>query len=372
MENQLVTLLRITTPQLGSFVKDQLESNGIEVFFTNESLTVDNTYNPNEVLLKVKASQSEDAIKALLQIHKDYDLDIVEHDKSLTDLKKILLPVKLSPGCIDVCKYAMQLAIKTNAEVKLLYVYEDPSFSNHDKHTASWEKYIELELQEEFNKAQLKLINFSREIKEKIPEEIVSKAKFHYRMLKGTPQNVISDACQRYQPDLVIMGTDKSSKASGEFISKTLVKVLEQSHFPILAVPVSATFKGKEKINVMYATNFYDADNSALNKLLDVLQPFQKEIHCIHIDLHNDPHLQEKVDDLNKKLKSDYTEYNITCKLVESDNIIKGFDDYVENNGIDIITVSKIKHSSFYKLFHHNLLEKLLATEKVPILIFPV
>lgn len=44
MENQLLTPLRITTPQLGSFVKDKLEYNGIEVFFTNERLAPESTY----------------------------------------------------------------------------------------------------------------------------------------------------------------------------------------------------------------------------------------------------------------------------------------------------------------------------------------
>ena len=70
MEHQLVTILRVTTPQLGSFVKEKFESNGIEVFFTNEGLTLGSRYNPNEVLLKVKARQSEKAVKTLLQIHK--------------------------------------------------------------------------------------------------------------------------------------------------------------------------------------------------------------------------------------------------------------------------------------------------------------
>ena len=64
-----------------------------------------------------------------------------------------------------------------------------------------------MELQEAFQKAQLKMVDFSKEIKKQIPAEILKKAKFHYRMLKGTPQNVISDASKRYQPDLIIMGT---------------------------------------------------------------------------------------------------------------------------------------------------------------------
>lgn len=372
MENQLVTILRITTPQLGSFVKDKLESNGIEVFFTNEGLSIGSEYDPNEVLLKVKAKQSEKAIKTLLQIHKDYDLDKIEADKTFGDLKKILLPVKLSPDCIEICKYAMQLAIKTNAEIKLLSFYADPTFNEPGKNTASWDKFVKIELQDAYNKAQLKLVNFSKELKKQIPREILDKAKFHYRMLKGTPQNVITDACNRYKPDLVIMGTNKSRKESGEFISKTLNKVLEYSHFPVLAVPVSASFKGKEKINVMYSTNFYDSDNSSFNRLLDILQSFDKKIHCVHIDLHDDPHHQEKVDELNKMLEKEYSQYHIECKLFESKNIVKGFDDYVEKNDIDIISISKVKHSTIYKLFHTDLLEKLIATEKVPILIFPI
>ena len=372
MENQLVTLLRITTPQLGNFVKNKLESNEIEVFFTNEGLTLGSKYDPNEVLLKVKAGQSEKAVKTLLQLHKDYDLNKVEIDKTFADLKKILVPIQIGPNCIDLCRYAIQLAIKTNAEIKLLYVYKDPSFNEPEKHTASWQKHIRLELQEEHNKAQLKLVNFSKEIKKQIPQELLSKAKFHYRMLKGTPQNVISEACKRYNPDVVLMGTKGSQKEPGEFLGKTLTKVLEYSHSPVLAVPVSASFKGKEKLNVMYATNFDNTDNSALNKLLDILRPFEKEVHCIHIDLHDDPHHQKKIDELNKMLENKYSEHNIKCNLFESENIVKGFHDFVEKNDIDIISMSKVKHTAIYKMFHSDLLEKLVSTEKVPILVFPV
>lgn len=371
MENQLVTLLRITSPQLGSFVKDKLESNGIEVFFINEGLTVGSDYDPNQVLLKIKAGQSEKAIKTLLRIHKDYDLDKVEKDESFVDVKKILLPLKLSSTGIDLCKYAMQLAIKTNAEIKLLYVYADPTFNEPEKHTASWEKYVKMELQDAFNKAQLKLVNFSKEIKSQIPKEILNTVKFHYRMLKGTPQNVIAEACKRYQPDLLIMGTKGGRKEAGEFLGKTLSKVVENVHFPVLAVPAAAKYKGKDSINVMYSTNFYNTDNSSLNNLLDILAPFDKKIHCIHIDTHEDKH-EEKVDELNAMLEKDYSEYNIKCKLFESKNIIKGFDDFVEKYDIDIISMSKVKHSKLYKMFHSNLLETLISTKKVPILIFPV
>ncbi|WP_346864237.1 universal stress protein [uncultured Draconibacterium sp.] len=372
MENQLITLLRIKTHNLGSFVKDKLESNGIEVFFTNENLSKSDKYNPNEVLLKVKAKETEKAIQILLRIHKDYDLDKIKEDIGFTDLRKILVPVKLSEDCIELCRYAFSLAKKTKAEVKLLYVYTDPTFNEPDKHTASWEKHVRMELEEAFQKAQLKLVNFSRKLQKQIPKEILDNVKIHYRMLKGTPVNVITDACKRYEPNVIVMGANTQKSEDGEFYGKTLLKVIENTQYPVLTVPESASFKGKEKINVMYATNFYDSDNSSLNKLLDILKEFDKKIHCVHIDLQDDPHHQEKVEELNKMLDQNYSEHNIKCVLFESENILKGFDDFIKANDIDIISISKVKHSAFYKLFHSDLSAQLVTTEKVPVLIFPV
>nr|WP_319265471.1 universal stress protein [uncultured Draconibacterium sp.] len=372
MENQLVTILRISTPQLGSFVKDKLEEKGIEVFFTNEGMTPGERYNPDEVLLKVKAKQSEKAILMLLKLHKDYDLDKVKDDVSFSNLRKILLPVKLSEDCIDLCKYAIGLAIKENAEIKVLYVYPDPNFNKTSKHTASWEKHVKMELKEAHEKAQLKLVNFSRELKKQVPPELFNKVKLHYRMLKGTPENVITASCKRYNPDIILMGTRAQSHTDGEFLGKTLINVIEQIQHPVLAVPLSAVFKGKEQINVMYSTDFYESDNSSLNKLLKILEPIKKKIYCVHFDMHNDLQHREKMNELNAMLEKDYSDYHITCELFESKDLIKGIEDFVSAKNIDIISLSKIKHSGFYKLFHTDLVSTLVDKANVPILVFPI
>ncbi|KJF42087.1 universal stress protein [Draconibacterium sediminis] len=372
MENQLVTILRISTPQLGSFVKDKLEEIGIEVFFTNEGMTPGERYNPDEVLLKVKVRQSEKAIARLLQLHKDYDLEKVKDDASFTGLRKILLPVKLSEDCIDLCKYAIGLAIKQNAEIKILYVYPDPNFNEPSRYTASWEKYVRMELKEAHKNAQQKLVDFSRELKNQVPAELFNAVKLHYRMLKGTPENVITAACKRYNPDIILMGTRATKNAEGEFLGKTLIKVIEQTQHSVLAVPLSAVYKGKEEINVLYSTDFYDSDNSSLNKLLKILEPVKKKIYCVHFDINNGKQHQEKVNELNAMLERDYSEFRIRCELFESDDLLKGIEEFVDKKHIDIISLSKVKRSGIYKFFHTDLVSTLIAQANVPILIFPV
>ena len=372
MENQLVTILRIKNPPLGSYVKNMFENEGIECFFTNEGLNLGSRYDPNEVLLKVKANQSEKAVITLLQLQKDYDLDKIREDKSFTNLKKILLPVKLSEKSVPLIHFALALAQKINAEIKVLYVYGDPNIAESKKHTASWEKHLKIELQEAQRKAQEKLVDFSSDLKAKTPDKLLAPVKLHYRMLKGIPEFVIADASDRYQPDMLIMGTGETGSKNSEFQDKIVGKVIERSEYPILAVPSTAEYPVKEKLNVMYATDFYDSDNSSLNKLLSILQPFDKEIHCAHIDLNDDPNHPEKVKQLNKMLEENYPEDNIRCNLYKSSDIVKGVNDFVENNHIDIISLSKQKRSTFYKIFHSDILGKLLITEKIPMLIFPV
>lgn len=368
----MITLMRITSPQLGRFVKDQLESHGIEVFFTNEEFSAGDKYDPGELLLKVKAGESEKAIATLLEIHKDYDLDKIRESPE-AGLKKILVPVKLSEKCcMELCRYAMIVAKKIKAEVKLLYVYEDPMFNEPERPTASWEKYVKMELHEAYVKAQEKLVNFSKNLRESISEELFNGVKIHYRMLKGTPVNVITAACKRYKPDFILMGTKTKRDQDGEFLSRTLMKVIENTQYPVWAVPAMAGFKEGEKLEVMYATNFYESENSSLNKLLEILKPFDKKIHCVHIDLNVDPGIKEKVDELNTMLENEYGDYNIRCERFESDNILNGFDSFVEKNNIDLISLSKVKHTALYKMFHTDLTAKLVATRKVPVLIFPV
>ncbi|MCK3684484.1 universal stress protein [Maribellus sp. YY47] len=372
MENQLITLLRIKTAYLGSFVKDKLEEHGFEVFFTNEGLTLGEKYDPREVLLKVKAGQSEKAIATLLQLHKEFDLDEIRDMGEIKQLKKILVPVKISDCCFDLCEYAIGLASRQNAEVKILYVYPDPTFADSQKSTTSWEKIVNMQLKEAFDKAQLKLVEFSKELKARIPKELMRSVKVHYRMLKGTPVNVITESCKRYKPDVVVMGTRQDKEGNGEFCGKTLMKVIENTQYPVLGVPEGAKFKSKAKINVMYATDFYESDNSSLNKLLEILKSYDKKIYCVHIATKNDLSLQKKIDELNTFLKSDYPDVDITCVSTESESVPKGLDDFIESHDIDLISLSKQKHSAFYRMFHSDLVEAMVSSKKIPMLIFPV
>ncbi len=372
MENLLVTIVTFKHLHVGCFVKEKFEFEGIECFLTDEGFKTTNSNIPQGIKLKVRANETEKAIRAILQIHKEYDLDKIEQNSSVKDKKKILVPIDFSEYSINACKFAVGIAEKINAEINFLYVYNDPSETGHERHTTSWEKHAKYVSEEAFSKAQNSLLEFSNNLKKHVPVENLSKVKIHYSLLKGKPENVIVNISEKYKPDVVIMSPKGKDEKKSISIGSVTTKVIDNTRFPVLTIPKSATYQDIKKINIMYATNFNEADNLSLDKLLKIMAPFDKEIHCIHIDIHDDPYKQSKIDKLNQLFKKEYCKHKIECKVFKSSNIIKGFDEFIEENNIDIISFSKPKRSLFYKLFYPSNLGKLVSTEKIPMLIFPV
>jgi len=372
MENILVTIVTFKKLHVGCFVKEKFEVEGIECFLTDEGIKTTNRNIPQGIKLKVRATQTEKAIRAILQIHKDYDLDKIEQDSSFKDKKKILVPVDISKYSLNACEYAFGIAEKIDAEVKLLYVYKDPTLTGPVKHTTSWQKHEEIEVAEAYSKAQARLLKFGNELKEYIGKEMLKKVKMHFALLRGEPEDVIVALCKRYMPDLVIMGPKGKDEKKSAFIGSVTTRVIEHTKFPVLTIPKSATYQGLGLINIMYATNFNETDNSSLNKLLDIVSPFNTKIHCIHIDIKNDPLKQGKVDELNQFLKKEYRNDNIQCQLFESSDVIKGLEDFIEKIHIDWISFSNPQRTLFYQTFHPNKLKKIVSTSKIPMLVFPV
>jgi nucleotide-binding universal stress UspA family protein len=372
MENLLAPIMSFKKLHVAGFVKEQFELEGIECFLTDEGFEVTDDSDPKGFKIKVGLKDTEKAIQILLRIHKDHDLDKIRQDSSIKGKRKILVPVDISNYDSNLLEYAFGIALKTDAELKLLHVYKDPSLSGPTKHTTSWELHEKIEAAEAYNKAQSRMLKFRTEVKDVIDRETRNKTKMHFALLRGRPENVIIAICKRYKPDLVIMSPKGKDEKKGAFMSSVTTSVIEHGNTPVMTIPKSARYKGMELINIMYATDFYDADNTSLNTLLDIVKPYDPKIHCIHIDIESDGMKQAKVDDLNQLLKKEYSHQQIECKLFESSDVTKGFEDFVKKNNIDLISFSSPKRTMFYKIFHPNLLKKMVSTTKIPMLVFPV
>ncbi|MDA3894215.1 MAG: universal stress protein [Salinivirgaceae bacterium] len=372
MENQLVTISTFSKMHVGCFVKEKFELEGIECFLTDEDIkTADNT--PQGIKLKVRANDTEKAVQIIMQVHKESDLDKIELSGSIPNKKKILVLIDFSESLINACEYAFGIAKIADAEVKLLHVYEDPTLNRSGKNTTSWQAYEKIEAEQIFSKAQADMLSFSNELKKRIGSVMLENIKFHFALLKGNTEDVIEALGKRYKPDLIILGSEGRDENNSMFSGGITTKVIENTNFPVLTIPTSASFSGIGFLNIVYATDFNEADNSSLNNLLDIVAPFNTKIHCIHIDNKEDSLKQDKVAELNKFLKIEYPKYDIKCILLKNNDLVNGLEDYIDNNNnIDIISFSSPKRTLFHKIFYTNNLNRLVSTCKIPMLVFPV
>jgi nucleotide-binding universal stress UspA family protein len=369
MKNLLATIASFRKLHVAGFVKERLLLEGIECYLTDEGIETTNESVPKGFKLKVGLHDTEKAVKVLLKIHKEHDLDKIRQDSSLAQKQKILLPVDINNFSLNTIEYAFGVANKRDAEVKLLYVYKDPTLSGPTKHTTSWEKHDKIEAADAYNKAQDRLLKFRDNLRQEVEPQLLKNTKMHFALLRGRPEIVIASVCKRYKPDLIIMEPKEKKSA---FAGSVTTGVIENTKHPVLTVPKSAKYKGLDKLNIMYATDFYEADNTSLNTLLEIVSELKPKIHCIHIDVDGGSLKQAKVDELNQFLEKEYSEHNIECKLFESTDVIRGFEDFVKKNNIDLISFSSPRRTMFYKMFHPNLLKKMVSSTKIPMLVFPI
>ena len=105
---------------------------------------------------------------------------------------------------------------------------------------------------------------------------------------------------------------------------------------------------------------------------MEILEPFEKKIHCIHIDAENDPLKKDKMKELNEMVKKNYSEANIQCDLFDSKDLLNGFETFINDKNIHIVSFSSPKRKLMYKIFNSNKLKKMVSVSKIPLLIFRV
>ena len=187
----------------------------------------------------------------------------------------------------------------------------------------------------------------------------------------GEVIQVIKSVSEKYKTHLLILTPKGQRDKNNIFMGSVTTKVIENTKFPILTIPKNASLP-KHQLNIMYATNFNEKEHDSLNKLLNILEPFETEIHCIHFETENNPLKKEELSDLNKMFKTKYDGINIQCDLLESKDLLQGFEIFIKENDIDIVSFSSPKRTLIYKTFNTNKLKKMISACKTPMLIFRI
>ena len=345
-----------------------LQDSGIECFVVPKETGQPLGYGD----LRVQENDVEKALKIIKLSSEDKGTAKEHALHKIQVIRRIMVPVDFSDISFDACRFAVSLAAKYKAEVKLVHVFYNPSIeiSPYADHYSYQVKLVE-SLREIEKSARENMLKLEHRIKVWCIKENLSQIHVSAKLINGFSTDEILEYADTYKPALIVMGTRgltlDNYKAFGRFVNK----VIENTTVPVLALP-SGTVKTISEIkSVLYATDFDPSDYSALNRLIQMMTPFKIKIHCVHICfVEKKPWDPVKLDELKAHLLSEYKGINISFHNMISDNIMTGLETYIRENSIDALAVTTHKRNLLEKIFIPSMSHKIYKETGKPLLVF--
>jgi nucleotide-binding universal stress UspA family protein len=277
-------------------------------------------------------------------------------------MRTILIPVDFSDAAENVLDYAAEFCMDTNIErvilLKCYYVsvYEQllptPDFVQVTANTIAEEK-IEIE-------AKLKAAGSKLQKKCRCPV-IIQTALSDQPLVRAIHQQIAEQ-----QPNLVMIGSDKTSYESNSRSGEQIVTIAKTSTIPVLIVPSTAKYQKIKQALV-------PCDFGAVSRLgaLQGFQNRQKWLHPQLMVLNVDPkqkHLSNG-EQLATGLVDLLQGYDYKVYYSEDKDTVHGILAFAREHSVHLIIALPGKYSFFYNLTHRSITSALALNALRPVLI---
>jgi len=363
----LVTLATYDQSKTACFLKEKFEAENIDCYFAILS-TVEEDW--DEVRVQVKTEDVERAIRVMLRIKDEHGMAIEEIEPANL-LRRIIVPTDFSKGSEYACHYAIHLAQKIHAEIKLLHVYPDPVSELRIKESATYLDYIKSTLKDTEKKAKEGIVDFTHKMKVYMTSHGIGDVNIHSSLSMGNIVGKIKAASMKYKPDVIVLGTVGRREDSKSVLAGLADSIISGLDVPVYAIPGPCSPEDIKRVKILYATAFNEKDNKSLDRLLKIVEPFDKQLTCIHIDTAHNPAKAERIVELNTQLKKEYHGHDIHCRLIEDEDVFHGIKDFASLNQINLLSFTFHKRGIFEKLFKLIPFKRILQQSNLPILLFP-
>jgi nucleotide-binding universal stress UspA family protein len=289
-------------------------------------------------------------------------------------MNKILVPVDFSGHTDITCTYALELAQKFGAEIRLFHTFFDQFIIADSSFPESIDMstmYNEELLKEILHQAEKSLESLYCKLEERIRKEKIQNVTISKSLTGGEIEREVITICEDYKPDIIVMGTRGEGKNLNVW-GKVSTYIINHVNVPVMTIPEIKKYMGYSKI--MFSADLDDGNFIALKKILEIFQPFKSHVHCVHFLLKpNQKEQLERMNHLKKSLSDHPAAANLTFEVINvSDEIQKSIDTFIHDNAINLIAFQPHKRSMFYGVFTKTITKKNLFATNIPLLAVPV
>lgn len=272
-------------------------------------------------------------------------------------MKKILVPTDFSEPAEYALQTAALLAKKYDAELYILHMLELPthlySTDNNELPEAIYFMKLAHQRFEAFlDKPYLEEIS-TNEIVE------ANEAAFG-----------INEATEKYEIDLVVMGSSGASGISEIFIGSNTEKVVRNAKVPVLVV--KKPLETPEIGHMVYACSFTDEVRDSFKKAVKFTEDFGIALHLLYVNTPNNFKSTHIVMDRINSFLNETAATNYTVNIYNDETIEEGILNFANSIGADILSISTHGRKGIAQFFNGSISEDLVNHAMRPVLTFKV
>jgi nucleotide-binding universal stress UspA family protein len=279
-------------------------------------------------------------------------------------MKQILIPTDFSSYSINAARYGLHIASRCNFEMALFNCYHIPAVD-----PMMPGEFIG-DLSESMKNDSLYKLNELKKELESYGATHNLKAHITTHSHIGFAVEEITAFSDEIKPVLVIIGS-RHRTGFQKFLSGSIMKpLIETLKHPLMIIPENFSFEDKP-LKILYASDFTSADTDSINHLIEIFQPFQATIECIHFDVEGTEHINEyEMSQIEHHFKEKAAENIVQFKILKADNVKEQLQQYIADNQIDIVSTYNRQRNFLQKLVDRSFSKMLAEESKLPLIIF--
>ena len=267
-------------------------------------------------------------------------------------MKNILVPIDFSDASLNALSYAIEIAKKTQAAIKILHVcsppYADPSID-----AISTSQFLQSILENANEQADKIITDYSSD------DVTISKM-----VVVGSLNSFINN---EEAIDMIVMGTTGASDAINKYLGSNTLSVINHTKVPMIAVPKNIAFQVKR---VLYATQLDFEEYQVIDQALLFCSQLPADMDFVHIQTNEEMNVVSD-EIIISKMKEKYGE-DIQIHFHNNNDVVKGLNEYIDEHHYDLLIVAHRDRNFITRFIDPGTTKSIALYSHAPVLFYHI
>ncbi len=281
-------------------------------------------------------------------------------------MKKILCPIDFSASSLNAIEFAARIGEVHQAELTLIHVFTEEEFGEALSQGILADRYKRTDIDNLVGAAEDLLSDLTDEVNAISQKKGLQICNYHFSY--GSLEKHLTQFADENGYSLIVMGTSGVKDIFEEYSGSHTMRTVEKAHCPVICIPEKVKYRKFSK--VVYATDYQDTDDKALQQLITLMNPFQVEIHVLHISYKDNEMEEAMYEEFVTAIKLNVPYPNLQFSRMRFEDPAHGIDRYAIDQEANLVALYYKKRNFLEQLFLEGTTKRLAYFATYPIIFF--